>query len=180
MFHFLLSMESRSEVGSTALMAVESVLALLWPMGFGFPSILFEWTLISTKLAGLKEQFLPSFAERFQAAGYSVLLYDHRNWGSSDGLPRSETDPIQQSRDFSDAFDFVASLEEVDNTKIVYWGTSMSGGAVLHAAALDKRIRAVISQVPFVSGESISALFATMAPLSTLADSRSKLVVLRH
>lgn len=119
---------------------------------------------MSTKLAGLKEQFLPSFAERFQAAGYAVLLYDHRNWGSSDGLPRSETDPIQQARDFSDAFDFVSSLEEVDNAKIVYWGTSMSGGAVLHAAALDKRIRAVISQVPFVTGESMSALFATISP----------------
>ena len=119
---------------------------------------------MSTKLAGLKEQFLPSFAERFQAAGYAVLLYDHRNWGSSDGLPRSETDPIQQARDFSVAFDFVASLEEVDNAKIVYWGSSMSGGAVLYAAALDKRIRAVISQVPFVSGESISPLFAKIGP----------------
>lgn len=103
-------------------------------------------------LAGLKEQFCPNFAQRFQAAGYGVLLFDHRNWGASDSLPRKETNPIQTARDYSDAFDYVASLDEVDASRIVYWGTSMCGGSVLHAAAFDKRIRAVISQVPFVSG----------------------------
>lgn len=116
--------------------------------------------LILTKATGLKEQFLPSFAERFQAAGYGVLLYDHRNWGESDGLPRNETDPIQHSRDFSRAFDFATSLESVDTTKIVFWGSSMAGGSVLHAAAFDKRIRAVISQIPFVLGEAIIPILA--------------------
>ncbi|KAJ4400871.1 hypothetical protein N0V91_008380 [Didymella pomorum] len=106
-------------------------------------------------ITGLKEQFLPAFAQRFQAAGYGALLYDYRNWGASDGLPRQETNPIQQARDFSDAFDFAASLDEVDSAKIVFWGSSMGGGVVLYAAALDKRIRAVISQVPFVSGEAL-------------------------
>ncbi|CZT14734.1 related to hydrolases of the alpha/beta superfamily [Ramularia collo-cygni] len=114
-------------------------------------------------IAGLKEQFLPTFAEAFQAAGYSVLLYDHRNWGASEGNPRNETDPIQQARDYSDAFDFAASLPEVDDTKIVYWGSSMSGGAVIHAAALDHRIAAVISQVPFVSGENLAVGLAPRA-----------------
>lgn len=88
------------------------------------------------------------------------MLYDHRNWGESDGLPRNETDPIQQSRDFSQAFDFAASLESVDRTKIVFWGSSMAGGSVLHAAAFDKRIRAVISQVPFISAEAAIPILA--------------------
>lgn len=112
----------------------------------------------------MKEQFLPHFAHRFQAAGYGVLVYDHRNWGASDGLPKNETNPIQQGGDFSDAFDFALSLSEVDHTKIVYWGTSMCGGAVLHAAALDHRIRAVIAQVPFVSGEAIAPHMAPILP----------------
>jgi len=30
------------------------------------------------------------YAERFRQAGYSVLLYDHRNLGISDGEPRQE------------------------------------------------------------------------------------------
>ncbi|KAH7208622.1 Alpha/Beta hydrolase protein [Fusarium oxysporum] len=106
--------------------------------------------IMANGLAGFKEQFCPYFAQQFQAAGYGVLLFDHRNWGASDGLPRNETNPIQTARDYSDVFDYVASLDEVDSSKVVYWGTSMCGGSVLHAAAFDKCIRAVISQVPFV------------------------------
>ncbi|KAF9771380.1 hypothetical protein IL306_010985 [Fusarium sp. DS 682] len=128
--------------------------------------------IMANGLAGLKEQFLPNFAQRFQAAGYGVLLYDHRNWGASDGLPRSETNPIQTARDYSDAFDYVASLDEVDTTKIVYWGTSMGGGAVLHAAAFDKRIRAVISQAPFVSGELLGTHLAPI--IGSLYTSRQQ------
>lgn len=112
----------------------------------------------------MKEQFLPDFAEKFSAAGYTVLVYDHRNWGSSGGLPRSETDPIQQARDFSDAFDYAASLPTVDVNKIVFWGSSMAGGVVLLAAAMDKRIAGVVAQVPFVSGEVVAPAFAPILP----------------
>ncbi|KAF4956906.1 hypothetical protein FGADI_3509 [Fusarium gaditjirri] len=129
--------------------------------------------IMANGLAGLKEQFCPNFAQRFQAAGYGVLLFDHRNWGASDGLPRSETNPIQSGRDYSDAFDYAASLDEVDASKIVYWGTSMCGGSVLHAAAFDHRIRAVISQVPFVSGEVLSSNLAPM--IGSLYSSRQQL-----
>ncbi|KAF4339184.1 kDa in traX-finO intergenic region [Fusarium beomiforme] len=128
--------------------------------------------IMANGMAGLKEQFTPSYAERFQAAGYGVLLFDHRNWGTSDGLPRSETNPIQTSRDFHDAFDYVASLDEVDATRIVYWGTSMCGGSVLHAAAFDKRICAVVAQVPFVSGEALGAHLGPM--ISSLYASRQQ------
>ncbi|KAG4253878.1 hypothetical protein BFJ72_g14747 [Fusarium proliferatum] len=114
--------------------------------------------------SGLKEQFLPDFAERFRDAGYAVLIYDHRNWGSSDGLPRNETDPTKQALDYSDAFDYVASLPEVEPTKIVFWGSSMGGGIVILAAAFDKRIAAVVVQVPFVSGESIGPFLQTYFP----------------
>ncbi|KAL5358854.1 Alpha/Beta hydrolase protein [Aspergillus floccosus] len=120
--------------------------------------------IMASGLAGVKEQFLLDFAERFVAAGYSVLVYDHRNWGSSGGLPRNETDPIQQARDFSDAFDYAASLPAVDASKIVFWGSSMGGGVVLLAAAMDKRIAAVVAQVPFVSGEGIASAFASLLP----------------
>ncbi|KAF5625209.1 alpha beta hydrolase superfamily hydrolase [Fusarium sp. NRRL 25303] len=135
--------------------------------------------IMANGLAGLKEQFCPNFAQRFQAAGYGVLLFDHRNWGASDGVPRSETNPIQTARDYSDAFDYVASLDEVDPSRIVYWGTSMCGGSVLHAAAFDKRIRAVISQVP--SRQQLKAgkpaplikLFAETADESLQQDTKS-------
>lgn len=85
-----------------------------------------------------------------------MLAYDNRNWGESEGLPRNESDPVQQTRDYIAAFDFAAEQPEINPAKIVYWGSSLAGGNVICAAALDKRIRAVIAQVPFVSGEFVS------------------------
>ncbi|KAL7754694.1 hypothetical protein ACKLNR_015364 [Fusarium oxysporum f. sp. zingiberi] len=110
--------------------------------------------IMANGLADFKEQFCPNFAQH-------------------DGLPRNETNPIQTARDYSDAFDYVASLDEVDSSKIVYWGTSMCGGSVLHAAAFDKRIRAVISQVPFVSGELLSTHLAPI--IGSLYSSRQQI-----
>ncbi len=67
-------------------------------------------------------------------------------------------------RDYYDAFDFAANQPEVDPTRIVYWGSSLSGGNVICAAAIDKRIRAVIAQIPFVSGELQTAPLAPLIP----------------
>ena len=46
----------------------------------------------------LKEHYIDDSARRFQAAGISALVYDHRSYGSSDGLPRHETNPLQQRK----------------------------------------------------------------------------------
>lgn len=117
------------------------------------------------QFGALKEHFLPDYATRFQEAGYSVLLYDNRNWGSSTGTPRNEVDPALQARDYSDAFDYAASLPDVDPFKIVFWGTSMSGGVAICAAAIDHRICAVVVQGAFVSGEHVGAGTRATEPL---------------
>ena len=43
-------------------------------------------------------------------------------------------------------------MAEVDAGRIGVWGTSYAGGHVLVLAATDRRIRAVVSQVPTISG----------------------------
>jgi fermentation-respiration switch protein FrsA (DUF1100 family) len=116
------------------------------------------------QLGGVKEQYLPDFASRFNDAGYGVLLYDHRNWGDSEGIPREETNPLQQAIDYSDAFDFVVTLPSVDSGRVVFWGSSMSGGACIYASAFDRRIRASIAQVPFVSGANLDGVVAEQLP----------------
>lgn len=100
--------------------------------------------------SGLKEHFLPDFAERFQAEGYTVLLYDNRCWGESEGSPRKEVDAVLQTRDYFDAFIYVRTLPDADPNQIVYWGTSLSGGNVIAAASVNRQVKAVIAQVPFV------------------------------
>src|SRR5207248_3064314 len=79
------------------------------------------------QLGGVRHFHLPSFAARFQAAGFAVLLYDNRNWGDSDGLPRQESIPALQQTDYYDAFNYAICLPNVDRHRMVYWGTSFSG-----------------------------------------------------
>lgn len=130
------------------------------------PSLLDKKTeLIHEQFSGLKEHFLPDFAAHFQSAGYTVLIYDNRCWGTSEGIPRNHVDPHLQTRDYIDAFDFTTTLPDVDPARIVFWGSSMSGGNVICAAAIEKRVCAVIAQAPFVSGEMASVDFAGMMPL---------------
>jgi len=102
--------------------------------------------------AGVKEQGLERFARAFAEAGFVVLLHDHRNFGSSDGALRHDIDPWRQIADWRRAISFLESLPEVDPNRIGVWGTSYAGGHVLVLGATDRRIRAVVSQVPTISG----------------------------
>ncbi len=113
----------------------------------------------------MRHQFLPDFAKRFIAAGFTTFIYDNRCWGDSEGAPRNNVDPILQTRDYYDAFNFVKTLPDVDPGKIIYWGSSMSGGNAICAAAVNKSVKAVIAQVPFVTGEVASTPAALLCDL---------------
>ena len=102
--------------------------------------------------SAVKEMYLDSFAEVFAAAGLNVLVFDNRNFGASDGEPRQEIDPWAQVRDYRHAITYAGTLPEVDAARIGIWGSSYSGGHVLVVAAIDRRVKAVVSQVPLVSG----------------------------
>jgi uncharacterized protein len=109
--------------------------------------------------SAVKEMYLDAFAEAFAAAGLHALVFDNRNFGASAGEPRFEIDPWQQVRDYRHAITYATTLDEVDARQIGIWGSSYSGGHVLVVGALDRRVKAVVSQVPMVSG---SANFAEL------------------
>ncbi|SFZ89369.1 hypothetical protein SAMN05428642_101205 [Flaviramulus basaltis] len=88
------------------------------------------------------------YAEEFYNAGYAVLLYDHKNFGISEGKPRQELNYWEQCRGYIDAINFAQTITHIDKDKIVLWGDSMSGAEVLTVAAIDERIVAIIAQVP--------------------------------
>jgi len=96
---------------------------------------------------------LDRYARAFAAAGFACLAYEHRNWGRSGGWPRFETHPWMQVEDMRAAISFLRTLSGIDPQRIGLWGTSYSGGHALTVAALDRRVRCVVSQVPLVSGE---------------------------
>jgi uncharacterized protein len=93
------------------------------------------------------------YAEIFHRAGFAVLLYDHRNFGISGGMPRQEIDPYAQARGYRSAIDYAATLPGIDGRRIAIWGDSLSGGAVIAVCAVDPRVAAIVSQVPACGSE---------------------------
>jgi alpha-beta hydrolase superfamily lysophospholipase len=100
-------------------------------------------------LSGTRRDRLGAFAERFAAAGFAALVFDHRGFGDSEGEP-DLFDPGRQLEDWQAAIAFARSVPEVDGARIATFGSSMGGGNALAAAAEDPDVGAAISQVPFL------------------------------
>ena len=88
------------------------------------------------------------YAEVLHAAGFAVLLYDHRNFGLSGGEPRQEINPWIQLRGYRDAISYAETLPGVDPARIATWGDSYSAGQVIAIGALDQRVSAIVAQIP--------------------------------
>jgi fermentation-respiration switch protein FrsA (DUF1100 family) len=102
--------------------------------------------------SAVKEMYLDRYAEVFSAAGLAALVFDNRNFGASEGEPRYEIDPWQQVRDYRHAITWLARQPRIDRERIGVWGSSYSGGHALVVAAIDRRVKCVVSQVPLISG----------------------------
>jgi uncharacterized protein len=100
----------------------------------------------------LKEGRLDAYAERFAGAGYAALVFDYRHFGESGGEPRQLVHTARQHEDWQAAIAFARGLDGIDSDRVVAWGTSNSGGHVIHVAARDERLAAAVSQVPHTSG----------------------------
>lgn len=105
-------------------------------------------------------------AEAFTDAGLACLSYDHRSAGYSDGEPRQEFDPWQQCRDLRDVITHLTIRDDVDASRLGLWGVSIGGANSMFVAATDRRVQAVVSIIPPVSGWSARAL----QPADTLAE----------
>jgi fermentation-respiration switch protein FrsA (DUF1100 family) len=102
--------------------------------------------------AGTKEHGLERFARAFAAAGFVVLVHDHRNFGTSGGDLRGDVDPWQQIADWRRAISYLEARPEVDPSHIGLWGTSYAGGHALVLGATDRRLCCIVAQVPTISG----------------------------
>lgn len=98
--------------------------------------------------SAVKEQVLPEFAERFVDAGFAVLVFDYRYFGDSEGEPRCQLFPLEMVEDYRNAITWVCEQPHVDPAQLGVWGTSYSGGLVAYVGTFDRRVRAVVAQVP--------------------------------
>ncbi len=122
----------------------------------------------------VRELRLDAYAERFAEAGYAVLVFDYRHFGGSTGEPRELLDLSRQHEDWRSALAYARSLDWVDQSQVIAWGSSLGGGHVLHTAANDDGLAAVIAQVPHVSGptatRSLGLRHASALALAGLRD----------
>jgi fermentation-respiration switch protein FrsA (DUF1100 family) len=95
----------------------------------------------------VKEMYIERFARHFAEAGIAALLFDFRFLGASGGQPRQRVFPRDQMEDYRSALTWLSMQPQIDPERLGVWGTSFSGGHVLHVAAYDPRVKAVVSQV---------------------------------
>lgn len=126
--------------------------------------------------SSVKEQTLPHYAERLSDAGYSVLTFDSRSLGESEGEPRFHYDPNQIIEDYSSAVSYMASRPDVDEGRIGTVGVCMGGGYAVSTAARDRRVKAVAS---VAGGYDIGGTFQKFMGAEGFAAYYSKINALR-
>jgi pimeloyl-ACP methyl ester carboxylesterase len=107
------------------------------------PAIVMAHGLSLTRDCGLQR-----YAESFAAAGFTVLVFDYRGFGDSEGDVRELVSVKMQVEDYRSALAFVRKLPGVDQTRIGLWGTSYSGGIATQCAHEDGQVQALVIQVP--------------------------------
>lgn len=98
--------------------------------------------------SGTQDRLFES-AERFADAGFATLTFDYRSFGESGGEPRQVVSVKDQLEDWRAAIRFARGVAGVDPLRIALWGSSLGGGHVVCVAAEDRRIAAVLAQMPF-------------------------------
>ncbi|MEU8133734.1 alpha/beta hydrolase [Streptodolium elevatio] len=136
------------------------------PEGTGpFPAVV-----LTHGFGAVKEQYTDVIADSLAAEGFAALLYDHPNFGASDGLPRQEVDPWAQIDGYRHAVTYLHTRADVAHDRIGVFGTSYSGGHVLVVGAIDRRVKAVYAQVPVISGGTSLSRFISSEALQGVRE----------
>jgi len=82
---------------------------------------------------GAKEGTPVGLSTRLAAHGYTVLSFDYRGFGGSEGV-RGRLVPNEQVEATTHALEFLAARPGIDPNRIALYGTSFGGGIALLAA----------------------------------------------
>ena len=97
----------------------------------------------------VKEQSSGLYAQTMAKRGFITLAFDPSFTGESGGEPRHVASPDINTEDFSAAVDFIGLLPNVDRARIGIIGICGWGGMALNAAAIDKRVKAVVASTMY-------------------------------
>ncbi len=97
----------------------------------------------------VKEQSSGLYAQTMTERGFVTLAFDPSYTGESGGEPRNVASPDINTEDFSAAVDFLGLQPSVDRERIGIIGICGWGGMALNAAAVDKRVKAVVTSTMY-------------------------------
>src|ERR1700693_4342606 len=101
---------------------------------------------------GVKDMYLPDNARVLNEAGYVAMTFDYKGWGDSEG-PRSRLAPYSRVIDSQAALTWLAAQDMVDSEKLGIYGTSYGGATVVWVAAVDPRVKCMVSVVGVGNGQ---------------------------
>jgi uncharacterized protein len=104
---------------------------------------------VSGPFGAVKEQSSGLYAQTMAKRGYAALAFDPSYTGESGGQPRNIASPDINTEDFSAAVDFLGVQPFVDRERIGIIGICGWGGFALNAAAVDKRVKAVVASTMY-------------------------------
>ncbi|MBC6406666.1 MAG: alpha/beta hydrolase [Rhodobacteraceae bacterium] len=98
----------------------------------------------------VKEQMPGTYGRELASYGFAALAFDFTGWGESEGTPRFVEDPKTKTADIHAATAFLASLPEVDKTRISGLGVCASSGYMAAAAAANDLLQNVALVAPWL------------------------------
>jgi len=104
---------------------------------------------VSGPFGAVKEQASGLYAQTMAERGFITLAFDPSYTGESSGEPRNVASPDISIEDFSAAVDWLGLQTHVDRERIGIIGICGWGGMALSAAAVDKRIKAVVASTMY-------------------------------
>ena len=104
---------------------------------------------VSGPFGAVKEQSSGLYAQTMAERGFITLAFDPSYSGESTGTPHNVASPDISVEDFSAAVDCLGLLPNVDRERIGIIGICGWGGMALSAAAVDKRIKAVVASTMY-------------------------------
>jgi hypothetical protein len=80
-----------------------------------------------------------------------VLNFDYKAWGDSDGA-KTRLAPYSRVADVQAALTFMGAQPQVNEARLGIYGTSYGGATVVFVAAIDPRVKCVVSVVGIGNG----------------------------
>lgn len=111
---------------------------------------------VAGPFGAVKEQSSGLYAQTMAEHGFLAMAFDPSFTGESVGSPRDVASPDINTEDFQAAIDFLSTQENIDEDHIGIIGICGWGGMALNAAAIDTRIKAVVTSTMYDMSRVIS------------------------